>query len=81
MYRLFCGAILLAAEALVFLWIWNRFYNPYFRAPYLFKGRAFVTCLYVAIQLFISRTYGGLKLGYYRSFNIIFSMLVTVAFI
>lgn len=79
MYRLFCGAILLAAEALVFLWIWNRFYNPYFRAPYLFKGRAFVTCLYVAIQLFISRNYGGLKLGYYRSFNIIFSMLVTAA--
>lgn len=76
-YRLICGAILIGLEALIFITIWLKLYNPYFRAPYVLRGNYFVTFLYILLSMLFNNIYGGLKLGYYRTFNIIFSLSIT----
>ncbi|MCI5792188.1 MAG: sugar transferase [Lachnospiraceae bacterium] len=69
--------LLLLAEAFVFYEVWLHFYNPNFRNPYVFKGNVFAACVYSVLMLLMKRFYGGLKLGYHRSFNIIFGLSMT----
>ena len=76
-YRLACGAVLIGLEALIFIVIWLKLYNPYFRNPYVLRGNYFVTVLYILLSMLFNHIYGGLKLGYYKTFNIIFSLSVT----
>ena len=76
-YRLVCGAVLIGLEALVFIVIWLKLYNPYFRNPYVLRGNYFVTVIYILLSVLFNHIYGGLKLGYYKTFNIIFSLSVT----
>lgn len=77
LYRAACNLLLLAAEAAVFYLIWMHFYNPHFRNPYVFRGNIFAACVYSVLMLLMKRFYGGLKLGYHRSFNIIFGLSIT----
>lgn len=76
-YRLVCGAILIGLEALIFIVIWLKLYNPHFRNPYVLRGNYFVTVIYILLTMLFNHIYGGLKLGYYKTFNIIFSLSVT----
>ncbi len=76
-YRLICDGILLLLAACIFYYVWTRLYNPHFRVPYRFKGNYFVTFIYVILLMVCSRLYGGLKLGYYKTFNIVFGLSVT----
>ena len=76
-YRLVCNGILFFLAACIFYYIWTRFYNPHFRVPYRFKGNYFVTGIYVILMTVCSRVYGGLKLGYYKTFNIVFGLAIT----
>ena len=77
LYRAACNLLLLLAEAFVFYEVWLHFYNPNFRNPYVFKGNVFAACVYSVLMLLMKRFYGGLKLGYHRSFNIIFGLSMT----
>lgn len=76
-YRLLFSAVLILAEAALFFVVWKHFYNPALRVPYRFKGNYFVTFIYALLLLVFGNLYGGLKLGYYRSFHIIFSLAVS----
>ncbi len=73
MMRLLAGAVLILIEAVIFYYVWTNFYNPLVRRPYLFKGNFFITGVYAAILLLFGSIYGGLKLGYYRVFDLILS--------
>ena len=76
-YRLVCGVILIGLEALIFIVLWLKLYNPYFRNPYVLRGNYFVTVLYILLSMLFNHIYGGLKLGYYKTFNIVFSLSMT----
>ena len=76
-YRLVCGAVLIGLEALIFIVIWLKLYNPHFRNPYVLRGNYFVTVIYILLSMLFNHIYGGLKLGYYKTFNIIFSLSMT----
>ncbi len=76
-YRLLFSAVLILAEAALFFVVWKHFYNPALRVPYRFKGNYFVTFIYALLLLVFGNLYGGLKLGYYRTFHILFSLSVS----
>lgn len=76
-YRGICNLLLLAAEALIFHAVWMHFYNPHFRNPYVFKGNIFAALVYAALLIAVNRIYGRLKLGYHKSFNIIFGLCIS----
>ena len=76
-YRGICDLLLLIAEALVFYAVWMHFYNPFFRNPYVFRGNLFAAMVYTALLVIVNRFYGRLKLGYHKSFNIIFGLCIS----
>ncbi len=76
-YRELCNLLLLTAEALIFHAVWMHFYNPNFRNPYVFKGNVFAALVYAALLIAVNRIYGRLKLGYHKSFNIIFGLCIS----
>ena len=76
-YRVFCDLLLLMAEGLVFHVFWMQFYNPRFRNPYIFRGNVFAALVYIALLVTVNRFYGKQKLGYHKSFNIIFGLCIS----
>ena len=77
LYRILCEGILVAVETAIFVYIWLTFYNPNFRAPYIMRGNYFVAVIYMVLSLLFSSSYGGLRIGYYKTFSIVFSQCVT----
>ncbi len=76
-YRMIFSAVLILMEAALFFAVWKYYYNPHLRVPYHFKGNYFVSFIYGLLLLVFGNLYGGLKLGYYRTFHIIFSLAVS----
>lgn len=74
--RMILGAVLIILETALFYYIWTRFYNPLVRRPYLFKGNFFVAGVYMVVLMLFGNIYGGLKLGYYRVFDLILSQSI-----
>ncbi len=77
--RMILGAVLILLETALFYYIWTRFYNPLVRRPYLFKGNFFVAGVYMVVLMLFGNIYGGLKLGYYRVFDLILSQSIATA--
>lgn len=64
---------LVACETAIFMSIWISKYNAYTVFPFAEKGHWMMGALYVAYQLIFLYIYGGLKLGYLKKANIIYS--------
>ena len=71
--RMILGAVLILAETALFYYIWIHFYNPLVRRPYYFKGNFFISGVYMLVLMLFGNIYGGLKLGYYKVFDLILS--------
>lgn len=77
--RLLLGAVLILIEAAIFFIVWKEFFNPYIRRPYRFRGNYFLTGIYTILLLIFGNIYGGMKIGYYKVFDIILSQSVSIA--
>lgn len=78
MVRLLLGAVLILIEAAIFFIVWKEFFNPYIRRPYRFKGNYFLAGIYTVLLLIFGNIYGGMKIGYYKVFDIILSQSVSI---
>jgi exopolysaccharide biosynthesis polyprenyl glycosylphosphotransferase len=76
--RLLLGAVLILIEAIIFFIVWKEFFNPYIRRPYRFKGNYFLAGIYTVLLLIFGNIYGGMKIGYYKVFDIILSQSVSI---
>lgn len=74
--RDFLGIALMLIQGFIFLYVWIHYFNPYIRMPYRFKGNYFLMGVYVVLTLVFSKVYGGMKIGYYRVFDIILSQSI-----
>ena len=70
------GVLLIIAQAVLFFYVWTKFLNPYIRNPYRFKGNYFLVVVYMILCMVFSSIYGGMKVGYYKVFDIILSQSV-----
>ena len=71
--RMVLGAVLILLETALFYYIWINHYNPLVRRPYFFKGNFFISGVYMLVLMLFGNIYGGLKLGYYKVFDLILS--------
>ena len=76
--RLLLGAVLILIEVIIFFIVWKEFFNPYIRRPYRFKGNYFLAGIYAVLLLIFGNIYGGMKIGYYKVFDIILSQSVSI---
>lgn len=70
------GMELILIQGILFFFVWTYYFNPFIRNPYRFKGNYFLLGVYIVLTLVFSKVYGGMKIGYYKVFDIILSQSI-----
>lgn len=68
---------LVVCEMAIYWTVWLRHYNIEMEIPYNRTGNWMIVAVYCLILLVFSKMYGGLKIGYLKTFNIIYSQFLT----
>lgn len=66
----------IAAQTLLYWSVWMGYYNSNIELPFFRKGNWLMAALYGVLLLFFVHTYGGLKVGYLKKGDIIYSQLL-----
>ncbi len=74
----FSSSVIIVAEVLIYWVIWMNYYNPLLEKPFWRKGNWLVVALYAVMLVFFLHTYGGLKIGYHRKGNVIYSQILSI---
>lgn len=76
----------LVIQTLIYAWLWFAIYYPLVRLRLKFyrNGHILVLLLYFVLLLFLTKTYGGMDVGYQKPFDVslsqIFSLLIVNVF-
>ena len=75
------AAIIVAVEVLLYWCVWTGYYNRIIEIPFWRRGNWLIVGLYGAILLFFLNTYGGLRIGYLRHGNLIYSQMLSIVLV
>lgn len=75
------AAVIITLELAIYWNIWMNFYNPMIARPYWRKGNWLMAAVYCILLLFFNQMYGGLKVGFLRRGNLIYSQILSVTFV
>ena len=70
------SVIVLSLEMAVFWYIWLHFYNQKMETPYNRTGHWLMVAVYGIFLVLFNILYGGLKVGYLRTGNMIYSQFL-----
>lgn len=65
-------------EVYIYWQIWIWYYNQNIELPFFRKGNWLMAAVYGLLLLFFSSIYGGLKVGYLKKGDVIFSQILTL---
>lgn len=66
----------IAMQVLLYCIIWMEYYNNNIELPFFRKGNWLMAALYGVLLFFFAHMYGGLKIGYLRKGDIIYSQIL-----
>lgn len=74
--RFVMAGILFAIEMIVYYFVWLNYYNDQMQIAYDVKGNYMIAAVYGVVIVLFSRVYGGLRIGYLRVGNLIYSQML-----
>ena len=74
--RFLSGAVLLLIEMGLYWFTWVHYYNNLMEVPYNRTGHWLIVAVYGLLLLVFGRLYGGLKIGYLKTANMIYSQIL-----
>lgn len=74
--RFLSAIVLFAGEMTIYGTVWLKYYNVKMEIPYNRTGNWMIVAVYGLLLLIFSKIYGGHKIGYLKTFNIIYSQLL-----
>jgi len=72
------AAVILAVEIFLYYYVWTWHYNHLITNPFWRRGNWLLVAMYGVLLAFLHRTYGGLKIGYLRRGNLIYSQILAI---
>ena len=76
---LFMSAICIAGQTYVFAYVWFDYYSELIWKRYYMRGHVMIIAFFAILLLFFSRLYGGLRIGYLKTTEVVFSeMFATI---
>lgn len=78
MIRALLVVCLVACETAFFMHSWIKSYNPYTVFPFFQKGHWMMAGMYVLYQMIFLYVFGGMKVGYLKKSNIIYSQCLAM---
>ena len=76
--KFFSTAVIVAIEIALYYILWVFYYNPKIGMPFWRRGNWFLAALYAMALAVLHHLYGGLKIGYLRRNNVIYSQLLAL---
>jgi len=71
--RFGAGIFLLAVQSIIFMYVWIYCYNDFMERPYQRLGHYFLAAVYALILYVFSSLYGSLRLGYLKTWELIYT--------
>lgn len=68
--------VMISIQTCLYWIVWMRYYSNNIELPFFRKGNWLMVALYGVLLLFFVHTYGGLKMGYLRKGDLIFSQIL-----
>lgn len=78
MLRAVAALLLIVGMAVVFLFVWKRYYNLGVVFPFYYRGHWLITVVYAIFVSIFFYIYGGLKFGYLTYSSIILSQILAI---
>lgn len=75
MYTLAMALIGIAVQTMFVYFVWINYYNRMIQKAFWYKGHFFIMGIYFVILFFFMRTYGGLKIGYLKTGEVMFAQI------
>lgn len=72
---------IIALETAIYWVVWNGHFNEMLEFPFWRRGNWLMVALYAILLLFFNQMYGGLKVGFLRRGNLIYSQCFSVTFV
>ena len=73
--------VIVFLEIAIYAYVWYGYYNPLLKNPFWRRGNWLIIVLYGVLLLFFLKTYGGLKIGFLKKGNLIYSQILSVVFV
>lgn len=71
--KFFFSIVILSLEVIVYWYVWVNYYNQYMEVPYNRTGHWLMVAVYGLLLVIFNIIYGGLRVGYLRTRNMIYS--------
>lgn len=75
--RFVMAVVLFAVEMIIYYFVWMKYYNEKMTIPYDVKGNYMISAVYGIVLVLFANMFGGLKVGYLRIGNLIYSHILT----
>ncbi|MCD8153171.1 MAG: sugar transferase [Clostridiales bacterium] len=78
-FIVFCmAASLVLVQSLIFAYVWYHTYRGMIREPFWRKGNWVLIAIYGLIYTLFAKLYGGLKVGYLKRVDVLYSLTLTL---
>ena len=78
LYKRLSGLLIIIAQAIIFIHIWFEKFNILKSNSFNGKGNILMIFLYLIVQFFLIYAFGGFKIGYHKSLNVILSQVIAI---
>lgn len=78
--KFLCAAVVVFLETYIYGFVWINYYNKLLEFPFWRRGNWLVIAVYAMLFLFFSQMYGGFKIGFYKTWNVIYSQILALFF-
>ena len=75
------SALIVALETAIYGYVWINYYNKILDLPFFRRGNWLMMLVYAILLMFFSHTYGGYKIGFYKTWNVVYSQILSVFFV
>ena len=75
------AAMIVALEVAIYGYVWINYYNKILEFPFWRRGNWLVIAVYAVLLMFFAHTYGGYRIGFYKTWNVIYSQILSLFFV
>ncbi len=72
------STVIIMLELAIYWYVWLNYYNRNMQQPFYRRGNWLIAGDYVVVLLLLHRLYGGLKIGIYKYWNLVYSHMISI---
>lgn len=79
--KFFASLLVISMETAIYGYVWIKYYNQILDFPFWRRGNWLMIAVYAVLLMFFAHTYGGFKIGFFKTWNVIYSQVLALFFV